>query len=256
MTHSSSQAVHIKHRTTNQNYADGTSNPASDCPTKSSNLTHFALRYGESYVIIINYLPPFFKILLRLSYFLVPINIFIIFLWFFLPFTFEGKPLFSVGPLVGTHEGVLYATQITIKSNAIVVVLIALVSSTSILTLGHAMHELRVPKKIVHLFFFTYRYVHVIYREYFRLVNAMKVRGFRPGTNIHTYKTFAYLVGMLLVRSCDRAQRVHRAMLCRGFRGNLYSLSEFSLRTTDVISLILMLALILALGVLEWTRMV
>ena len=187
---------------------------------------------------------------------LVPINIFIIFLWFFLPFTFEGKPLFSVGPLVGTHEGVLYATQITIKSNAIVVVLIALVSSTSILTLGHAMHELRVPKKIVHLFFFTYRYVHVIYREYFRLVNAMKVRGFRPGTNIHTYKTFAYLVGMLLVRSCDRAQRVHRAMLCRGFRGNLYSLSEFSLRTTDVISLILMLALILALGVLEWTKMV
>lgn len=187
---------------------------------------------------------------------LVPINIFIIFLWFFLPFTFEGKPLFSVGPLVGTHEGVLYATQITIKSNAIVVVLIALVSSTSILTLGHAMHELRVPKKIVHLFFFTYRYIHVIYREYFRLVNAMKVRGFRPGTNIHTYKTFAYLVGMLLVRSCDRAQRVHRAMLCRGFRGNLYSLSEFSLRTTDVISLILMLALILALGVLEWTKMV
>jgi cobalt/nickel transport system permease protein len=187
---------------------------------------------------------------------LVPINIFIIFLWLFLPFTFEGKPLFSVGPLVGTHEGVLYATQITIKSNAIVVVLIALVSSTSILTLGHAMHELRVPKKIVHLFFFTYRYIHVIYREYFRLVNAMKVRGFRPGTNMHTYKTLAYLVGMLLVRSCDRAQRVHRAMLCRGFRGNLYSLSEFSLRTTDVISLILMLALILALGVLEWTRMV
>ncbi len=187
---------------------------------------------------------------------LVPINIFIIFLWFFLPFTFEGEPLFSVGPLVGTHEGVLYATQITIKSNAIVVVLIALVSSTSILTLGHAMHELRVPKKIVHLFFFTYRYVHVIYREYFRLVNAMKIRGFRPGTNMHTYKTLAYLVGMLLVRSCDRAQRVHRAMLCRGFRGNLYSLSEFSLRTTDVISLILMLAFILALGVLEWTKMV
>ena len=187
---------------------------------------------------------------------LVPINIFIIFLWLFLPFTFEGKPLFSVGPLVGTHEGVLYATQITIKSNAIVVVLIALVSSTSILTLGHAMHELRVPKKIVHLFFFTYRYIHVIHREYLRLVNAMKARGFRPGTNMHTYKTYAYLVGMLLVRSSDRAERVRNAMLCRGFRGNLYSLSTFSMKREDVISLILMLGLILALGVLEWTKMV
>jgi len=185
---------------------------------------------------------------------LVPVNMFIILLWFFLPFTFEGEPLFSVGPLVGTHEGVLYAARISIKSNAIMVILIALVASTSILTLGHAMHELRVPKKIVHLFFFTYRYIHVIHREYLRLVSAMKVRGFRPGTNVHTYKTFAYLVGMLLVRSSDRAERVHNAMLCRGFSGNLYSLSEFSLKTRDMISLILMLALILALGVLEWTK--
>jgi cobalt/nickel transport system permease protein len=185
---------------------------------------------------------------------LVPVNMFIILLWFFLPFTFEGEPLFSVGPLVGTHEGVLYAARISIKSNAIMVMLIALVASTSILTLGHAMHELRVPKKIVHLFFFTYRYIYVIHREYLRLVSAMKVRGFRPGTNVHTYKTLAYLVGMLLVRSSERAERVHNAMLCRGFSGNLYSLSEFSLKSRDLISLILMLALILTLGVLEWTK--
>ncbi len=183
---------------------------------------------------------------------LVPVNVFILFLWLFLPFTVQGEPLFSVGPLVGTHEGVLYAARISLKSNAIVTVLIALVASSSILTLGHAMHELRVPQKIVHLFFFTYRYIHVIGREYVRLVNAMKVRGFRPGTNMHSYKTFAYLVGMLLVRSCDRAERVRNAMLCRGFRGRLYSLSDFSMKTRDVISLIVMLTLVLALGALEW----
>jgi cobalt/nickel transport system permease protein len=187
---------------------------------------------------------------------LVPVNLFIIFLWFFLPFTLQGKPLFSVGPLVGTHEGVLYAARISIKSNTIMAGLIALVASTSLLTLGHAMHDLKLPKKLVHLFFFTYRYIDVIHKEYLRLVNAMKVRGFRPGTNMHTYRTFAYLIGMLLVRSSDRADRVHSAMLCRGFRGNLYSLSAFSLRACDVISLILMLVLILALGVLEWTTMV
>ena len=185
---------------------------------------------------------------------LVPVNAFILFLWLFLPFTLQGEPLFSVGPLVGTDEGVLYAARISIKSNAIMVMLIALVASTSILTLGHAMHELRVPGKIVYLLFFAYRYIHVIHRQYLRLVSAMKVRGFRPGTNMHTYKAFACLVGMLLVRSCDRAERVRNAMLCRGFRGKLYSLSQFSLKTSDVISLVVMLALILALGVLEWTK--
>ena len=185
---------------------------------------------------------------------LIPVNGFVIFLWFFLPFTFDGEPLFAVGPLVASHEGVHHATRITIKSNAIMAVLIALVASTPLLTLGHAMHEMRIPSKLVHLFFFTYRYIHVMHREYLRLVNAMKIRGFRPQTNIHTYRSLAYLAGMLFVKSHERTERVYNAMLCRGFRGRLYSLGQFSLKTIDVIYLILMLAVIFGLAVLEWTR--
>jgi cobalt/nickel transport system permease protein len=73
---------------------------------------------------------------------LVPVNVFILFIWFFLPFTVRGEPLFSVGPLVGTHEGVSYAIRISLKSNAIMTVLIALVASSSIPTLGHALFHL------------------------------------------------------------------------------------------------------------------
>lgn len=186
---------------------------------------------------------------------LLPVNLFIVFLWLFLPFTVGGDPAFAVGPLVATREGLLYAVQITLKSNAIVIAMIALTASTSILTLGHALHALKVPEKIIHLFFFTYRYVFVIHQEYLRLLDAVKVRGFKPGTNIHTYKTFAYLVGMLLVRSAERAERVHNAMVCRGFRGRFYSLAEFSFRPVDVVWVGIMSAFVLVLGVLEWTRM-
>jgi cobalt/nickel transport system permease protein len=187
---------------------------------------------------------------------LVPVNLFVLFLWFFLPFTFKGEPLFSLGPLVASHEGVLHAARISLKSNAIMTILIALVSSTSILALGHALHDIKVPRKLVHLFFFTFRYLHVIQLEYAKLVDAMRVRGFQPKTNMHTYKSFAYLVGMLLVRSSDRAQRVHNAMICRGFSGRLYSLSQFSLKRADVVSLVLTLAFVFGLGILEWTRIV
>ncbi len=183
---------------------------------------------------------------------LIPVNLLMLFLWFFLPFTFAGEPFFWIGPLTVTREGVLYATLITVKSNAMMLMLIALVASTPIFTLGHAMHALGIPKKIVHLFFFTYRYIHVMHREYVRLVNSMKIRGFTPRSSLHTYKTIAYMVGMLLVRSFDRAQRVHNAMLCRGFKGNLYSLSTFSIQKKDIVSLIVMGAAILLLGVLEW----
>jgi len=184
---------------------------------------------------------------------LIPVNVLVLFLWLFLPFTFSGEPLFSIGTLSVSREGILHAARISIKSNTIMLMLIALAVSTSIFTLGHALHELGIPKKLVHLFFFTYRYIHVIYREYIRLVNAMKIRGFNPGTNLHTYRTFAYMVGMLLVKSADRAQRVHNAMLCRGFKGDLYSLSAFSLEKKDIICLVLMATVIVLLGVLEWT---
>jgi len=187
---------------------------------------------------------------------LIPVNMLILFLWLFLPFTFGGEPLFFIGSLAVTREGVFYATRISIKSNAMMLMLIALVASTPIFSIGHAMHQLKIPKKIVHLFFFTYRYIHAIYREYLRLKNSIKIRGFIPKTDLHTYKTFAYMVGMLLVRSFDRAHRVHNAMLCRGFKGDLYSLKKFSFKTNDIISIIFMMAMIVIMGVMEWAQII
>ncbi len=184
---------------------------------------------------------------------LVPVNMMIIFLWFFLPFTIEGKHLFNIGTLAVTQQGLIYTLQITIKSNAMMLMLISLIASTPIFSLGHAMLELNVPKKLVHLFFFTYRYIHVMNKEYMRLINALKIRGFRPGTNLHTYRTFAYIVGMLLIKSYDRIQRVRNAMLCRGFKGDFYSLRNFSFKKIDAVSIFLMIAIIILLGVMEWT---
>ena len=187
---------------------------------------------------------------------LIPVNMLILFLWLFLPFTFGGEPLFFIGSLAVTREGVFYATRISIKSNAMMLMLIALVASTPIFFMGHAMHQLKIPNKIVHLFFFTYRYIHAIYREYLRLKNSIKIRGFIPKTDLHTYKTFAYMVGMLLVRSFDRAHRVHNAMLCRGFKGDLYSLKKFSFKTNDIVSIIFMMAMIVIMGVMEWAQII
>jgi len=187
---------------------------------------------------------------------LIPVNMLILFLWLFLPFTFGGEPLFFMGPLAVTREGVFYATRISIKSNAMMLMLIALVASTPIFSIGHAMHQLKIPKKIVHLFFFTYRYIHAIYREYLRLKNSIKIRGFIPKTDLHTYKTYAYMVGMLLVRSFDRAHRVHNAMLCRGFKGDLYSLKKFSFKTNDIVSMVFMMVMIVIMGVMEWAQII
>jgi len=192
----------------------------------------------------------------KVCYRLLLVNGLILFLWLLLPFTFKGEPLFTIGPLVGTREGVLYASQITLKCNAILLAMIALLATMPIFTLGHAMSKLYFPDKIVHLFLFTYRYIHVIFQEYHRLRNAMKIRSFMPQTNIHTYRSYAYLMGMLLVKSSDRAERVYKAMLCRGFSGKYYTLSGFSIKIRDIFYLSLMLAAILGLVMLQWRLIV
>jgi cobalt/nickel transport system permease protein len=192
----------------------------------------------------------------KVFYRLLLVNGLILFLWLLLPFTFKGEQLFTIGPLVGTKEGVMYASQITLKCNAILLAMIALLATIPIFTLGHAMNQLYFPEKLIHLFLFTYRYIHVIFQEYHRLINAMKIRGFIPQTNLHTYRSYAYLVGMLLVKSYDRAERVHKAMLCRGFSGKYFTLSRFSIKIGDIFYLSFMLAAILGLVILQWTATV
>jgi len=185
---------------------------------------------------------------------LLLVNAFIVFLWVVLPVTYPGKSMFSVGPLTISKEGVILALKITLKANTIFLGFTAIVATSSIFTLGHALQKLAVPGKFVHLLLFTYRYIHVIEREYQRLSLAANLRGFRPAMTMHTYRTYAYLVGMLLVRSFARANRVHEAMLCRGFKGRLYSLQQFRFTAEDIAFFASMMLGIGGLIYIEWIK--
>lgn len=181
------------------------------------------------------------------------VNLFVAFLWIVLPFTAPGRTAFSAGGLAVTREGLLLALAVTLKSNAIVAVLLALPGTSSVFENIHALHHLRVPGKLVQVLFFTFRYVHVIAGEYGRLRTAMALRGFRPRTDLHTYRSCGRLLGMLFVRSFERSERIHEAMLCRGFRGVLYTLDHFRLRARDGAAALLFFALAAFLGAIEWT---
>ena len=162
------------------------------------------------------------------------VNLFILFLWLFLPFSAPGQELFNLGPLACTREGLVLAGLITLKSNAVILAVMALLATSSIPDLGHALSRLGLPDKLTFLLLISYRYLHVIVEEYGRLTDAARIRAFKPGTNLHTYRTYGYLLAMVLVNSFDRANRVYQAMLLRGFQGRFYSLREFRLAGRDL----------------------
>lgn len=193
---------------------------------------------------------PLRKVVARL----LVVNSFIFFLWLVLPLTYPGDVVWELGPLSATRQGLLFTGLITLKSNAIIIILIALVATVPVITLGQALQNLRLPDKLCHLLLFTYRYLYVFEEEYRRLVQAMKIRGFQPRTNLHTYRSYAYLAAMLLVRSYDRADRVFQAMLCRGFHGRFYSLRTFYWQRRDGTFLAAALLAGAVLFCLEWLK--
>jgi cobalt/nickel transport system permease protein len=163
------------------------------------------------------------------------VNLFIALFWLTLPFSLPGETVFSLGPLHAGREGFLLALRITLKCNAILLAVTALLGTSTVFALVHALRHLALPEKLVHMFFFAFRYFQIIHSEFLRLREAMQARCFTPGTNLHSYKSYAQLMGILLVRSLDRAERVREAMLCRGYNGKLQVFDHFSIKRQDII---------------------
>jgi cobalt/nickel transport system permease protein len=158
---------------------------------------------------------------------LKPLFWFLLMIWVILPLTFEGRVVYQYGWVRITEPGILLSAMISFKSVTIVLVFTALMATMTVASLGSGLHRLHIPDKLVFLLLMCYRYIAVIEEEYGRLLRAAKFRGFTPKTDLHSYKTFAYLAGMLFVRASLRAQRVHKAMLCRGFNGKFHTLDVY-----------------------------
>lgn len=202
---------------------------------------------GLSALLALASRPPLGSLMRRL----LAVNVFILFLWAVVPFSLPGTPAFDLWRLTASREGIALALTITLKSNAIVLCFIALVATIPVSELGHALRKLHVPDKLAYLLVFTYRYVFVMAGEYQRMRQAMKIRGFVPRTNLHTYRSLAYLAGMVLVRGLDRAERVYAAMLCRGFNGRFRSLNGLAASPLDFGFLIAMCAATAAVALFD-----
>lgn len=180
------------------------------------------------------------------------VNLFILAIWCIIPFTTPGHAIINIWILNPSREGLMQALFITLRCNAILFVNLALLSTSSPFSLAYALLALRVHPKLVHLFLFSWRYLHVLDREYKRAQILLKIRGFDPGTDLHTYKTYAYLVGILLIKGYDRANRVYHAMLCRGFDGTFRSSHRLHLDSRDMVLGVTMFVLITMLAGMGW----
>jgi cobalt/nickel transport system permease protein len=168
-----------------------------------------------------------------------------------LPFSVPGQAVMRFGPLVMSVEGLALAVAIALKANAIVIAILSQLGTLEPVHLGHGLAHLGVPRKLVALLLLTVRYIAVFQDEYGRLRRAMRARGFQVTSSRHSWRSLGWLVGMLLVRSNDRGNRVLQAMKCRGFTGRFPILDNLRFAAQDGNYLAVAAALICLIVIVE-----
>jgi len=150
------------------------------------------------------------------------------------------------------HDWLTVAVRVYAKGLSVVTLALVLLSTSTLPTIFKAAHALRFPTTLLHVVMLTYRYVFVLGQELRRMRIALRVRGYRVRANAHTYRTTAHTAGTLLVRGYERAERVSRAMRCRGFDGRFRSLIEFRTRREDLVFLALVVGTATSLCVWDY----
>lgn len=152
-----------------------------------------------------------------------------------LPFTAKGAPVFSIGHITISGQGVMIASFLTLKAIAIIILLFPCLSTQPFHLSMKAMGKLGLPSVPVQLVLFTYRYLFVLMGEYKHMRSAMAARSFVPGTNFRTIRVLSNLIGVMMIRSFEKTENIYRAMLARGYEGKLHVLEEFKANNFDIL---------------------
>jgi len=134
-----------------------------------------------------------------------------------LPFLATGPRIEVLGVALSS-DGLLGAWNLLAKATTGVLAAVLLAATTTPRALVGGLERLRVPVLLVQILSFMLRYLAVVTDDLHRMRIARESRGAPPGW-LGQLRAVAGGVGALFVRSYERGERVHQAMLARGGTG-------------------------------------
>ena len=136
-----------------------------------------------------------------------------------MPFVAEGPQVLVLGVHL-SEAGLLAAGGLLMKGTLGVLASLTLAATTEPEDVLRGLQRLRMPDLIVQIMGFMIRYLDVVTGEMGRMLTAMRSRGCDPRSPRH-WPALARSLGALFIRSYERGERVHLAMLSRGYTGTL-----------------------------------
>lgn len=148
-----------------------------------------------------------------------------------------GNPIFDravmvqLGPLA-ISGGWISCASIVLRAALTVSAALILVAVTGFPAICRALERLGMPRPFAVQLHFLYRYIFVLTEEGMRASRARDLRSCgKKGRGLASY---ASLLGHLLLRTWQRAERIHMAMLARGFRGAFHGRAEWRFGPGDL----------------------
>ncbi len=132
------------------------------------------------------------------------------------PFVSHG-PHTEVLGLTLSEPGLVAAGGLVMKGTLGVLASLTLAATTEPRAVLQGLERLRLPAQLVQIMGFMIRYLDVVGAELARMRMALLARGFR-GRDPRHWPVLARSLGALFIRSYERGERVHLAMLSRGYR--------------------------------------
>ncbi|MDP8964504.1 MAG: cobalt ECF transporter T component CbiQ [Cyanobacteriota bacterium] len=129
-----------------------------------------------------------------------------------------GAVLWSWGPLKITTVGLVILGSVALKALLSLLMLNVLTLTTSISALLNALVALRTPPLLVAILASMYRYINVLIGEFNAMRRAAESRNLL-GSNRWQRLVVGNMIGSLFIRTYERGERVHQAMLARGYQG-------------------------------------
>jgi cobalt/nickel transport system permease protein len=122
--------------------------------------------------------------------------------------------------------------SIILKFSLTISAAILLIATTSFPGVCHALRQLGFPSIFTSQLLFLYRYLFVLMEEAMRITRARDMRTF--GTRGTGIRIFVRLIGILFLRTVDRAEKIYYAMLSRGFQGDMPSFRQSRIALSDM----------------------
>jgi len=164
------------------------------------------------------------------------------------PFVRHGGAAYALGPLTVHEAGLIVLGTVTVKAMIGTLSAILLGATTAFPAVLGALEGLRVPRLLVLIAALMYRYLFVIVEEVGRMRAGLAARGYRPRTGLGA-GALGRLAAALFLRTYGRGERVHRAMLARGYDGTMPAATPLAFGRLDAAFVGAVIALLVPLRV-------